>query len=134
MPRRLGRPVVELARSSSSTKHHYHPGHGKRQNPYLGNVADRWLSCFRDGTDHLDTGLRAQVFSHAVDNDRVRYLTRFSTQRFFPGDAGPLPPLRVEPVSADVDVEVELQRRVNMVSKVKSRLTIRALEDGVQHR
>jgi len=116
-----------------STKHHYHPGHGKRQNPYLGNTADRWLSCFRDGTDHLDTGLRAQVFSHAVDNDRKRYLTRFSTQRFFPGDDGPLPPLRVEPVSADVEVEVELLRRVNMVSKVQSRLTVRALEDGVQH-
>ena len=27
-----------------STKHHYHPGHGKRQNPYLGIVEDYWLS------------------------------------------------------------------------------------------
>lgn len=116
-----------------STEHRYHPGYGKRQNPYMGNVADRWLSCFRDGTDHMDGGLRAQVFSHAVDNNRRRFLTRFSTQRFFPGEDGPLPPMRVEPITADVQVEVELLRRVNMVSKVTSRLTVRALEDGVQH-
>ncbi|MEC8424034.1 MAG: hypothetical protein VX000_09665, partial [Myxococcota bacterium] len=116
-----------------STDHHYHPGHGKRQNPYLGNVADTWLSCFRDGTDHLDTGLRSQVFSHAVDNENRRFLTRFSTQRFFPGEEGPLPPMRVEPVSADVDIEVELVRRMDIDATVQSRIRIRALEDGVAH-
>lgn len=116
-----------------STKHNYHPGHGKRQNPYLGNVADTWLSCFRDGTDHLDSGLRAQVFSHAVDNNNRRFLTRFSTQRFFPGDAGPLPPMRVEPVSADVEVEIDLIRRMDIDATVTSRLRVRALEDGVAH-
>lgn len=117
-----------------STDHHFHPGHGARANPHLGQTADQWLSCFRDGSDHGDLGLRSMAFSHAVDNEGTRFLTKFSGERFFPNEDGePLPPTRFKPVDAQVAVETKLIRRVEVEGKVKSLVTFRAREDGVQH-
>jgi hypothetical protein len=117
-----------------STDHHFHPGQGARANPHLGRTADQWLSCFRDGSDHGDLGLRSMAFSHAVDNEGVRYLSKFSGERFFPNEDGePLPPTRFKPVDAQVEVETKLIRRVEIEGQVKSLVTFRAREDGVQH-
>lgn len=117
-----------------STDHSYHPEHAGRGAVQMAPAASKWLSCFRDGTDHRDFGLRSMAFAHAVDNNNFRYLKRFSGERFFPNEDGePLPPARIDPVEADVDVEVKLIRRVDIESKVRSRFTIRAREDGVQH-
>ncbi len=130
VPWRQLRMVMEFR----STEHDYHPEASGRGNVQMPPSQTKWMSCFRDGTDHRDFGLRSMAFAHAVDGEQQRYLKRFSGERFFPNEDGePLPPTRIESVDADVDVEVKLIRRMDIEAKVLSTMTLRAREDGVQH-
>jgi hypothetical protein len=97
---------------------------------------DRWLTCYRDGTDHRDTGLRATAFAHGTDPAGVRHLSQFSGEAF-PADAPGAPSqaqTRIESVRAHVDVELSAERNLNELGAVvKSKLVLRAREEGVRH-
>ncbi len=97
---------------------------------------DQWLSCFRDGIDHADTGLRATAFAHGEDSEGRRRMVRFAGERFpARGPAlTPLPPSRVEAVDADVTIDIKPNRGlVTLDATVKSQLSFRATQAGVQH-
>ena len=103
---------------------------------YVGNKSnDTWLTCFRDGLDHADTGLRSQAMAHGTDPDGRRNLVKFAGQRFadLEGD-GPGPPSPIQADSAEVEIEMKpLKRSLYVEGTVQSTLDFIATEDGAQH-
>jgi len=94
-----------------------------------GGKHDRWLSCFRDRVDHLDTGLRSMVFAHGSDSEGAHHFYRFFGQPILRND-----PVRLDPVHAQVKVTVDAKRSLSVVKPtVDSLLTLRAHGDGVRH-
>ena len=100
-----------------------------------GDAADRWLTCFRDGSGMEDVGLRHLVFSHGLDRDDAYHMQVFGGRPFGWGQEGRaethMPRPVVEPVRADTEVELKPFRRRYIKNKVKSRLRLRSRRDGV---
>lgn len=103
---------------------------------YVGDKSnDKWLTCFRDGLDHADSGLHSQAMAHGTDPDGRRNLVKFAGQRFsdLEGD-GPGPPSRLRADDAEVEIELKpLKRSLYVAGTVKSKLEFEATEDGAQH-
>ncbi len=96
---------------------------------------DQWLTCFRDGIDHADTGLRSTALAHGTDPNGLRHSVKFSGERFVARDGGvPLPPSRIVADDADVTIELNAVKRLLYIDgKVTSTVRFQATEDGVQH-
>jgi len=101
-----------------------------------GNNYDRWLTCYRDGQDMADTGYRTMAFSHGTDTEQRRHFMRFSGELFHPDtlDMTLRPPVRMDPVFADSDIEITPFRRgLEQQAVVKTTMTVRAVGATQQH-
>lgn len=97
---------------------------------------DEWLTCFRDGLGHADTGYRSMAFAHGVDVDGIHHFRRFSGE-IFPretGSPGPEPARWMAPVFADTQVEL-VPTTFSSTQKVlvKNKLTLVARGGALQH-
>ncbi len=92
-----------------------------QQGRTIGDSYDSWLTCFRDGLGQADTGFRSMVFSQGEDNEGYRHIMRFSGQSFeqAEGDSAPLPPVRMEPVQAQSEVDARPPNFFSNVQRVK---------------
>ena len=99
----------------------------------IGNDAyDRWLTCYRDGQDLAGTGYQAMAFAHGTDSEQRRHFLKLSGVPA-PAAGTPERPAFV-PVSADVNVTLEPQRRgIEEEGVVQSSLTLRAEGAPLQH-
>jgi hypothetical protein len=96
---------------------------------------DKWLTCYRDGTDHRDTGLASVAFAHGTDSLDQQHLVQFSGLEFPPEAPGlaPMAQSRIEAVRAEVTAEVTPTRSMAEVKvKVTSKLVLRAREENVR--
>lgn len=103
------------------------------EGPVVGaNNFDRWVSCYRDGQDTLDTGYQAAVFAHGVDQDQQRHFMRLTGQPAAPAGTPERPAFA--PVRADTAVEVTPHMRgLERTMSVSSTLTVRAEGGPLQH-
>lgn len=103
----------------------------------LGNNAyDHWMTCYRDGQDMADTGYQTMAFSHGTDTDQRRHFMRFSGDLFHPDSLDPIlrPPVRMDPIRADSNIEVTPFRRgLEQQGTVKTTMTVRAVGAAQQH-
>ncbi|MDG1484102.1 MAG: hypothetical protein P8R54_31210 [Myxococcota bacterium] len=101
-----------------------------------GDAYDRWLTCYRDGQDLAGTGYRTMAFSHGIDGEQSRHFMRFSGELFHPlGAPSPYqPPVRMEPVFAESNIEVRpFRRSLEQQAIVESTLTLKAVGADIQH-
>jgi hypothetical protein len=93
---------------------------------------DRWMSCYRDGQDALDSGYDATVFAHGVDQDQRRHFMRLSGREAAPAGSPERPALA--PVRADSTVEITpMLRGLDRMMTVSSTVTVRAEGGDIQH-
>ncbi|MFH1468759.1 MAG: hypothetical protein ABIO70_30505 [Pseudomonadota bacterium] len=102
-----------------------------------GGDYDRWLTCYRDGMGQSSLGYRTSAFTFGKDNDGDHHFQRFSGQAWTTATDidDPRPPLRLEPVSAEIEVSA---KPANFFSneqhaEVDSTLTLRAVGGPVRH-
>ena len=97
---------------------------------------DMWMTCFRDGFDHRNSGQYSTTFSHGLDRDGRFNLVEFAGERFHPrpSDGAPVPDLRIEPVYAKAVVDLRpYKRMLYLKPRIHSEITLRATDDNVQH-
>nr|MBO84168.1 hypothetical protein [Deltaproteobacteria bacterium] len=97
---------------------------------------DMWMTCFRDGFDHRDSGLYSTTFAHGIDRDGRHQLVEFAGERFAarPSDGAPVPDQRVEPVFGKAVVDLQPHKRMLFLRpKIHSEITLRATDDNVKH-
>lgn len=97
---------------------------------------DMWMSCFRDGFDHRNSGLYSTAFAHGIDRDERFNLVEFAGERFRPrpSDGAPVPDQRVEPVFGRATIDLQPYKRLMFIRpKIHSEITLRATDDHVKH-
>lgn len=97
---------------------------------------DKWLTCFRDGFDHRNSGRYSTTFAHGIDRDDRFNLVEFAGDRFGPrpSDGAPVPDQRMETVFGKAVVDLQPYKRLMFIRpKIHSEITLRATDDDVKH-
>lgn len=101
------------------------------------NEYDRWLTCYRDGLGQSSLGYHDTAFTFGRDNDGNQHFQRLSgrTWTSVVGADDPRPPVRMEPVHADIEIEA---RPANFFSneqhaKVESTIKLKAVGGDQRH-
>ncbi len=97
---------------------------------------DKWMTCFRDGFDHRNSGRYSTTFAHGIDREERHQLVEFAGERFKPrpADGAPVPDQRVEPVFGKATVDLQPHKRLLFIRpKIHSEITLRATDDNVRH-
>jgi len=106
----------------------------KRQKDNLPD--DMWMTCFRDGFDHRNSGRYSTTFAHGMDRDDRLNLVEFAGERFRPrpSDGAPVPDQRMETVFGKATVDLQPHKRMQFIRpRIHSEVTLRATDDNVKH-
>ena len=98
---------------------------------------DQWLTCYRDGLGQSDLGYHSAAFTYGRDNEGDLHFQRFSgtTWSSVAGVDDPRPPVRMEPVKAEVEIAAQPANFFSNAqhARVKSTLTVKPVGAAQRH-
>jgi len=98
---------------------------------------DQWLTCYRDGLGQSDLGYHDAAFTYGTDNEGDLHFQRFAgtTWSSVVGEDDPRPPVRMEPVRADVELSVQPANFFanQQHARVQSTLTVKPVGADQRH-
>jgi hypothetical protein len=98
---------------------------------------DQWLTCYRDGLGQSDLGYHSAAFTYGRDNEGDLHFQRFSgtTWSSVTGEDEPRPPVRMEPVRAEVEISAQPANFFANAqhARVESTLTVKPVGAAQRH-
>ncbi len=98
---------------------------------------DQWITCYRDGLGQSELGYHDAAFTYGTDNEGDLHFQRFSGTPWSAvvGDDDPRPPVRMEPVRADISISAQPANFFSNAqhAKVQSTLTVKPVGAAQRH-
>ena len=98
---------------------------------------DQWITCYRDGLGQSDLGYHSAAFTYGTDNEGDLHFQRFAgtTWSSVVGADDPRPPVRMEPVRAEVELSAQPSNFFSnqQHARVESTITVKPVGAAQRH-